>query len=484
MFANTYYRMSEFPRVKNSQLFAWPVYSKEVYLSSPKGRMLNLFEKTILELIKVTGSRSLTSTQIAEWLGLEEDMVLYILTATMQPNGWLDKNFKITSEGIKLLESDEDADITSALIFQCAVTGKWLPRIAYESNELEPVGLNNKLEFKLDRASGRTEQAYKVRRYINAPNEPDELILNDIIKKDSDARWVAFNVIDGVDSLAKSSDRAILSSKASSSDYILVWADRSSGYKFDFIDPFSLSDKASWMHDLFEQASKALPDLQKFVLSRFNDEDEELTYTENLQLMQEKARLEVLIQYPSAHSINGLIEPLFELLNDKEKLLCNKNSEFSLNRSVINSCGSIVEVICKNILVEKPLKRVEVLPTPNLSNDKKKRELTLLLKTATTLTNTQIQTVLKVQPGKIFQTAIGRSSTMRSLLATIFISMQEYSHHPMSFLISDVLLFDEVYSLSFDRDEASHGNNTKYTREQALHYINTVDKFLKKILVD
>lgn len=482
MFANTYYRMSEFPRVKHSQLFAWPVYSKEVYLSSPKGRMLNLFEKTILELIKVTGSRSLTSTQIAEWLGLEEDMVLYILTATMQPNGWLDKNFKITSEGIKLLESDEDADITSALIFQCAVTGKWLPRVAYESNELEPVGLNNKLAFKLDRASGRTEQAYQVRRYINAPNEPDEFILNDIIKKDSDARWVAFNVMDGVDSLAKSSDRAILSSKASSADYILVWADKSSGYKFDFIDPFALSDKANWMHDLFEQASKALPDLQKFVLSRFNPEDEELTYTENLQLMQEKARLEVLIQYPNAHSINGLIDPLFELLNDKEKLLSNKNSEFSLNRSVINSCGSIVEITSKAILEMYKFKRLSTLPAKHQSN--KESHIRDLLSNSTELTIDQIKKVLSVNPNKIYATAKGWNSTMRSLLATIFISMKEYPHHPMHFLISDVLLFDEIYSLSFDRDEASHGNNTKYTREQALHYINIVDKFLKKILVD
>lgn len=482
MFANTYYRMSEFPRVKHSQLFAWPVYSKEVYLSSPKGRMLNLFEKTILELIKVTGSRSLTSTQIAEWLGLEEDMVLYILTATMQPNGWLDKNFKITSEGIKLLESDEDADITSALIFQCAVTGKWLPRVAYESNELEPVGLNNKLAFKLDRASGRTEQAYQVRRYINAPNEPDEFILKDIIKKDSDARWVAFNVMDGVDSLAKSSDRAILSSKASSSDYILVWADKSSGYKFDFIDPFALSDKANWMHDLFEQASKALPDLHKFVLSRFNPEDEELTYTENLQLMQEKARLEVLIQYPNAHSINGLIDPLFELLNDKEKLLSNNNSEFSLNRSVINSCGSIVEITSKAILEMYKFKRLSTLPAKHQSN--KESHIRDLLSNSTELTRDQIKKVLSVNPNKIYATAKGWNSTMRSLLATIFISMKEYPHHPMHFLISDVLLFDEIYSLSFDRDEASHGNNTKYSREQALHYINIVDKFLKKILVD
>jgi hypothetical protein len=482
LFANTYYKTSEFPRGRNTQLFALPVYSWEIYLSSPRGRSLNLFEKVILELIRVTGERSLSSYQIADWLGLEEEMVVYILTATMQPNGWLDKNFKITTEGMKLLDSNSDAEMTSALIFQCAVTGKWLPRIAYQVNEVQPVGLDKSLAFKLDRASGRTARAYRIRHCINTSQEPGELVLNDIVEKDNDARWVAFNVMESVDSSGKSSDRVILSSKSVHAAYIMVWADKSSGYKFDFIDPFALSKKASWMHDIFEQASTTLPELQQFALSKFDNENEELSYTENLKFMQEKARLEVMIEYPNVKSINGLIEPLFELLNDKEKLVSNKNQEFSLNRSVVNSSGSIVEILCKHILAENPLKRVDVLPAPNLSNDSKKRELSNLLKAATKLTNNQIYSVLKVQPGKVYQTAIGRNSTMRSLLATIFISMKEYPHHPMKFLISDVLLFDEIYTLSFDRDEASHGNNTKYTREQALKYINIVDKFLKNIL--
>ena len=106
MFSNTYITTTEFPRNRDVQLFAWPVYSWEVYLSAHKGRELNLFERTILDLIRITGDRELSVSQIAEWLSLEKEMVLYILTATMQPNGWLDKNFKITKEGRKFLDSE------------------------------------------------------------------------------------------------------------------------------------------------------------------------------------------------------------------------------------------------------------------------------------------------------------------------------------------------------------------------------------------
>jgi len=480
LFANTYYKTSEFPRGRNTQLFAWPVYSWEIYLSSPKGRTLNLFEKVILELIRVTGERSLSSYQIAQWLGLEQDMVVYILTATMQPNGWLDKNFKITTAGMKLLDSNADTEMTSALIFQCAVTGNWLPRIAYQVNEVQPVGLDKSLAFKLDRASGRTASAYRIRHCINTSQEPGELVLNDIVKKDNDARWVAFNIMDSVGSSGKSSDRVILSSKSVHAAYIMVWADKSSGYKFDFIDPFALSKKASWMHDIFAQASTTLPELQQFALSKFNNENEELSYTENLKFMQEKARLELMIEYPNVKSINGLIEPLFELLNDKEKLVSNKNQDFSLNKSVINSCGSIVEITSKAVLEKYKFKRLASLPAKNQSNAKD--HIRDLLQQGTELTRDQIEKVLSVNPNKIYATAKGWNSTMRSLLATIFISMNEYPHHPMKFLMSDALLFDEIYTLSFDRDEAAHGNNTKYTREQALKYINIIDKFLKNIL--
>ncbi|MFW1480387.1 hypothetical protein ACEWA0_23390, partial [Vibrio parahaemolyticus] len=71
-----------------------------------------------------------------------------------------------------------------------------------------------------------------------------------------------------------------------------------------------------------------------------------------------------------------------------------------------------------------------------------------------------------------------------SLLATIFISMRDYPHHPFQFITSDSLLFESVYELSHDRDEASHGNSTRFTNDQALHYINVVDKVLENILLD
>lgn len=484
LFSRTYIKTTDFLKSRDVQLFAWPIYSWEVYLSSHKGRELNVFERTILELIRVTGNRELSSNQIAEWLALEKEMVLYILTATMQPNGWLDKNFKITEEGRKVLDSETEPEMTTASVFQCALTGQWFPRIAYEYSEIEPEKDTDKLIFKLDRATDKRVRGYRVNKVIHEVNKPSDNEINDLLSKDKEARWIANNISDERYYAPIQAEKITLSNKDAKQSYLLLWADMSSGFKFDFIDPFSLSNKAPWMNDLFDQARTVNDKLEQFSSSIFNTEEEELSYSETIELMKETARVEVLTKYPNAERFEGLVEPLFELMNGKERLNRQKFEDYSLNKSLINGCGSVLEFVCKATLNTHPFMRLDILPENKLPNFKKKRELEWLLKKVGKFSQSQIDSILRVQPGKIYQTAIGNNSSLRSLLATIFISMRDYPHHPFQFITSDSLLFESVYELSHDRDEASHGNSTRFTNDQALHYINVVDKVLENILLD
>lgn len=483
MFSKTYIKTTEFPKSRDVQLFAWPVYSWEVYLSSHKGRELNLFERTILELIRVTGNRELSSSQIAEWLSLEKEMVLYILTATMQPNGWLDKNFKITEEGRKVLDSETEPEMTTASVFQCALTGQWFPRIAYETSEIEPEKDSDKLIFKLDRATDKRARGYRISKMIHEVNRPSDYEINDLLIKDKEARWVANNISDERYHTPIKAEKIILSNKDAKQSYLLLWADISSGYKFDFIDPFSLSHKAPWMNDLFDQARAVNDKLERFSCLSFNSEEEELSYSETIELMKETARVEVLTKYPNAERIEGLVEPLFELMNGKEKLNRGKSADYSLNRSLINSCGSIVEILCKGILINFPFKSKHRLPSRGKAYNKK-NELHSLVRQTRLFTQDQISMVLRCPWDGINNAVDGGFSSIRSLLAAVFISTLDYPQHPIKFISKDSLLFDDVYKLADERNEASHGNSTRFNNEQALHYINVVDKVLENILSD
>lgn len=483
LFSNTYIKTTDFPKSYDVQLFAWPVYSWEVYLSSHKGRELNIFERTILELIRVTGNRELSSSQIAEWLSLEKEMVLYILTATMQPNGWLDKSFKITEEGRKVLDSEAEPEMTSALVFQCALTGQWFPRIAYESSEIKPEKDTDKLIFKLDRATDKRVKGYRINKIIHEVNRPSDNEINDLLRKDKDARWIANNISDEWYRVPIKADKMILSNKDAKQSYLLLWADMSSGYKFDFIDPFALSHKAPWMNDLFEQAIAANGKLEQFSSLRFQTEEEELSYSETIELMKEKAKVEVLTKYPNAERVEGLVDPLFELMNGKERLNHGKSIDYSLNRSLINSCGSIIEILCKGILIKFPFKSKHRLPASGKSYNKR-NELYSLLKKTRLFTQDQISIVLRCPWDGINNAIDGGFSSIRSLLAAVFISTLDYPQHPIKFIGKENLLFEDVYKLAAERNEASHGNSTKFTNEQALHYINVVDKVLENILSD
>lgn len=483
LFSNTYIKTTGFPKNRDVQLFAWPVYSWEVYLSSHKGRELNLFERTILELIRVTGNRDLSSSQIAEWLSLEKEMVLYILTATMQPNGWLDKNFKITEEGRKVLDSETEPEMTTALVFQCALTGLWFPRIAYESSEIKPEEDTDRLIFKLDRATDKRVRGYRVNKITHEVNRPSDNEINDLLSKDKEARWIANNISDERYHTPIKAEKMILSNKEVKQSHLLLWADISSGYKFDFVDPFALSHKAPWMNDLFEQAIAVNGKLEQFSSSRFQTEEEELSYSEAIELMKETARVEVLTKYPNAERFEGLVEPLFELMNEKERLNRGKSADYSLNRSLINSCGSIVEVLCKGILIKFPFKSKHRLPARGKTYNRR-NELHSLVKLTRLFTQDQISIVLRCPWDGINNAVDGGFSSVRSLLAAVFISTLDYPQHPIKFIGKDSLLFEDIYKLAAERNEASHGNSTRFTNEQALHYINVVEKVLENILVD
>ncbi len=484
LFTNTYIKTTDFPKSREVQLFAWPVYSWEVFLSSHKGRELNLFEKTILELIRVTGDRELSPNQIAEWLSLEKEMVLYILTATMQPNGWIDKNLKITEDGRKILDSETEPEMTTASVFQCALTGQCFPRIAYESDEIKPESGTDKLTFKLDRATNKQVKAHRAIKQIFEVTRPNITELNELMSKDKEARWIANNISDQRYHVPIKAEKIILSKKEAKQSYLLLWADISSGVKFDFLDPFALSNKAPWMNELFDQARSVNGKLEQFSSSRFNTDEKELSYSETIELMKETAKIEVLTKYPNAQRFEGLIEPLFELMNGKEKLDRQQSPDFSLNRALINSSGSIVEILCKEFLNNFPLERTSRLPEYRQSNDDKRKQLRFLLRNTGLFTNDQISTVLRCPLDGINKAVIGGFASMRSLLAAVFISTLDHPQHPVKFIGKSNLLFDDIYKLCGDRNEASHGNNTRFTNEQALHYIDVVDKFLENILVD
>lgn len=479
MFANNYLQQSEKPNYKAHQLL-WPVNVWLVYTSQPQGRQLNLFEKTILEILNVSGRRQVTNGQIAEWLGLETDMVSYIITAQLTPNGYLTSNGQVTENGKSLLADELNDNLTTAYVFQCAITGEWLPRVSFTLNNIYPISTNGHPKFKLSRGSDYVEISFIVKSTNNYIDPPSEEELNEIIINFRDDLFIAKNTRD-IEFDTQGVDNLTLASNEATPAYLTVWGDISCGFEWTTYDPFNISTYSTWMADLFKKGCESDPSLARYALAKLGGTDTTLSYEEACLKFAEAAKLKVLVSYSDANKIEGLTEALYPMLEDYEKVKESDNPNYSTNAALVTKCIIIVENICEYALKQYSLQNPHRLPKPNTKNPKE--ILKGLITNATKMNKKMLDEVLKVAPSKVFNAAKCRNSTVRAQLAAIFISMESYLHHPLSFLLEDQTYFVDLYNLTFLRDDCAHKNPPKVSNQQINKAVSLIDTFLNKLFI-
>lgn len=158
MFADRYLRwdtgIARLPR-GNQRSILWPVHVWTVMAPDRMPSALNVFQEAILGLLH-TGLRDLD--ELAKSLDLDRDLVAFILATQLQPNGWIDLHQQVTPLGVQVLlgAGIAEPDLVVQYAFQDAVTGHWLPRLAKQLPELEPLpgtaGVSP--EFVIDRDKG------------------------------------------------------------------------------------------------------------------------------------------------------------------------------------------------------------------------------------------------------------------------------------------------------------------------------------------
>jgi hypothetical protein len=135
---------------------------------------LNVFQEAILGLLH-TGLRDLD--ELAKSLDLDRDLVAFIVATQLQPNGWIDSHQQVTPLGFKVLlgVGTAEPNLVVQYAFQDAVTGQWLPRLAKQLPELEPLpgtaGVSP--EFVVDRDSGRRIRPFVLTPQVR-PGEPEK----------------------------------------------------------------------------------------------------------------------------------------------------------------------------------------------------------------------------------------------------------------------------------------------------------------------
>ncbi len=482
VFADIYLQQSQKPNYYAHQIL-WPVNMWKVYTKKPRGRQLNLFEKTILQLFSVSGGRSLNNEQIAEWMHLEIDMVSYIITSQLIPNGWLTTKGSVTDEGDKLLDGELNDNLTTAYIFQCAITGQWLPRVSFSLNEIYSCNANGKPKFKLKRASNYIQDPFVLSSSKSSASAPNEHDLKNIMTEYQDAVYIAKSTRDDDQWQNNNTniDNLTLAAETGTPVYLTVWGDTRSSFEWTIYDPFDISTTSKWMLDLFKGSCKSNSNFGRFALSKLGVGDSKLSYEETCRQFSETAKLKVLVSYSDADKIEGLTDAIFQLLVLKEQLPIEGYSHNTSNTNTINNCVKIFEIVCSYLLRSYPVENPARLPKPYSKNPKV--ILKCLLVDATKMNDSMINRVMAVNASKVYSAAICRNSSVRAQLAAIFISMETYIDHPLKFMIDNEHYFSNFYNLTHLRDDCSHGDSTRVDKQQVKVAIKTTDTFLNKLFI-
>jgi len=486
VFADIYLQQASQPRslsFDDAEQFLWPVHMWQVYTASPQGRQLNVFEKTMLQLFDVSGTRSVNNEQIAAWLGLDLDMVSYIVTAQLIPNGWLTEKGVVTKEGKRLLDEELTDNLTTAYIFQCAITGLWLPRICFSLNEIYPCNEGRNLKFKLNRATDRTRTPFIINAKHRESIAPEQRDLKKIESSYKEAVYIAKNTRDKAEWQDENSkvDTLDLGSAVGVPVYLTVWGDTTSSYEWTLYDPFNISTRSEWMQDLFQSVCKFNSGLGKFALSKLCTDNDDLNYEETCKQLEEAARLIVLVDYSGAEQVEGLTDILYQLMELNARITKIERTDYASNANLVVNCGQVIETVCSYLLRHYQLNDLFRLPKPRTKDGKD--ILKDLVINATLMNAPMVNEVLKVNASKVYSAAILKNSSVRAQLAAIFISMEAHHSHPLKFILDDEWLFKRLYQITHMRDDCAHGGSTKIDKKQVESMMATIDTFLQKLFI-
>ena len=114
----------------------WPVRVWKVLYPTNRVLKLNLFQQAILGLAR---ARCQDTSEMAELLGLDRELVAFIIATQLIPNGWMTTLGSVTSQGERVLEEAQDAseEVRMGYAYQDAISGNWLPRFTEELPEIE-----------------------------------------------------------------------------------------------------------------------------------------------------------------------------------------------------------------------------------------------------------------------------------------------------------------------------------------------------------
>jgi hypothetical protein len=481
MVADRYLRF-DVRRPPGGRPFLWPVRVWKVLYPTKRVLKLNLFQQAILGL---AAARCQDSSKMAALLGLDRELVVFIIATQLIPNGWMTTLGAVTAQGERVLEETQDAseEVRMGYAYQDAISGNWLPRFTEELPEIEARRIDERGYpiFLRDLDSGKEDRPFRLNHFREGA-------------MDMGALFDAFERYRTDHDHAKQRDDELptrvriesLSFVEDSAQPMWLWTwifpDEAGPQPWLVADPFGLQQAASWLRKPLQEVLPRNEGLARYIADAVGEtRSNELSAEEWLRSLENQIDLTVLADYSWSGKVPAISGYLTSVLR-RNALLASQDKTWQEDlTSLLIETHNLAESVFQWLLKRFP---VDVRRLPDRSQDKNwtKDLASEILRTlpAAQLTDDTVRRLASQNLREIRNALVRGNSSLKALMFAALLSTIEHATHPLKDLAPQALAFDRILDMADARNrKAGHAGGDKISKEEAMEYADFVIEWVQ-----
>ena len=476
MVADRYLRFDA-RRPPGGRPFLWPVRVWKVLYPTKRVLKLNLFQQAILGLAR---ARCQDSSEMAALLGLDRELVAFIIATQLIPNGWMTTLGAVTTQGERVLEETQDAseEVRMGYAYQDAISGNWLPRFTEELPEIEARRIDERGYpiFLRDLDSGKEDRPFRLNHFREGA-------------LDMGALFDAFERYRTDHDHAKQRDDELptrvriesLSFVEDSAQPMWLWTwifpDEAGPQPWLVADPFGLQQAASWLRKPLQEVLPRNEGLARYIADAVGEtRSNELSAEEWLRSLENQIDLTVLADYSWSGKVPAISGYLTSVLR-RNALLASQDKTWQEDlTSLLIETHNLAESVFQWLLKRFP---VDVRRLPDRSQDKNwtKDLASEILRTlpAARLTDDTVRRLASQNLREIRNALVRGNSSLKALMFAALLSTIEHATHPLKELAPQALALDRILDMADARNrKAGHAGGDKISKDEAVEYADFV----------
>lgn len=477
MVADRYVRF-DVRRPPGGRPLLWPVRVVKVLYPTKRVARINLFQQAILGLVR---ARCLDGQEIAALLGLDRELVLFIIATQLIPNGWMTSQ-GITPNGEELLEEGEEAtdEVRMGYAYQDAISGNWLPRFTEELPEIEPrrYDENGYPIFLRSLDSGKEDRPYRLSHAKNGAM--DLAALFDACERYSSDHERAMQR-DRTEGLPQRLRIESLSFVDEIPQPMWLWTwvfpDEAGSQPWLIADPFGLQLAASWLRKPLQELLPRNDGAARYIArSLAKPVAEDVSAAEWLRSLENQIDLELLADYSWSRK-HPAIEGYLAGVLRRTALLSGQDRPWQEDiSSLLIEAHNLAESVLQWLLRTYPPDEAH-LPHRKAQRDWKDGQARAYLRDLgiVGLGEDLMQKLARQQLDQV-RTAVRRgASSLKALLFAALLATVDHRDHPLLILSADELRLLKLLEMADARNKkAGHSGADRVSKDDALMYAEFV----------